>query len=71
MKMKPDTIVYLHETFHLTKDLSVTQWAWQGVAKRPLIKAQKNGFSGPFLGIFSNISKPIIYVILDISLHHW
>ena len=32
MKMKLGTIVYLHETFRLTKDLSANIRAWQGVS---------------------------------------
>ena len=32
IKMKLGTIVYLHETFDLTKDLSGNIRAWQGVA---------------------------------------
>ena len=32
IKMKVGTIVYLHETFHLTEDLSANFRAWQGVA---------------------------------------
>ena len=39
MKMKLDTIVDRHETFHLTKDLGVTHRAWQDVAEKPLKKA--------------------------------
>ena len=71
MKMKLDTIVYLHETFHFTKDLGVTLREWQGVAKKPLKKAKKIGFLAPFLGIFRTISKTLTYVILCIALHHW
>ena len=41
MKMKRTTIVSLHETFHLKKDLGVTHRAWDGVAEKPLEKYQK------------------------------
>ena len=34
MKMKLTTIVYLHETFHLTKDLGVTHRALDGVVEK-------------------------------------
>ena len=49
IKMKLGSIVYLHETFHLTKDLGNTHREWQGVAKKPLKKAKKLFFWGPFL----------------------
>ena len=71
MKMKLTTIVYLHENFYLTKDLGVTHMEWQGVAEKPLKKAPKNRFLGSFLRIFNNISKPVIYVVLSLALHHW
>ena len=71
MKMKFGTLVYLHETYHLTKDLSVTYREWQGVAEKPLKKAPQKVFLCPFLGIFSNISKPVTYAILCLALHHW
>ena len=35
IKMKLDTIVYLHETFHLTKDLGVPQRGSEGVDQKP------------------------------------
>ena len=35
IKMKLGTIVYLHETFYLTKDLGVTHKEWQGVVEKP------------------------------------
>ena len=54
MKMKLGTIVYLHEIFHLTKYLGITQGEWQGVAKKPLKKALKIGFLAPFL-VFSGL----------------
>ena len=71
IKMKLTTIVYLHENFYLTKDLGVTHMEWQGVAKKPLKKAQKIGFLSSFLRIFNNISKPVTYVVLCLALHHW
>ena len=55
MKMKLCTIVYLHENFHLTKDLGVTFREWQGVAVKPLKKAPKIGFLALFLGILRAI----------------
>ena len=42
--MKLGTIVYLYETYHLTKDLGAIYRAWQGMAKNPPKKAQKAGF---------------------------
>ena len=51
--------------------MGVTHREWQGVAEKPLKKAPKIGFLGPFLGIFYNISKPVTYVILCLVLHHW
>ena len=69
--MKLGTIVYLHDTFHLAKDLDVTHRASQDEAEKLLKKAQKIGSSAPFLGIFNNISKPVPYVILCFALHHW
>ena len=71
MKMKLWTIVYLHETFHLTKDLGVTFREWQGVAVKPLKKAPKIGFLALFLGILRTIWKTVICVILCLVLHHW
>ena len=49
MKMKFGTLVYLHKTYHLTKDLSVTYREWQGVAEKPLQKAPKKVFYVHFL----------------------
>ena len=46
VKMKLTTIAYLHQTFHLTKDLGVTHREWQGVVKKPVKKAPKNRFFG-------------------------
>ena len=43
IKMKLGTIVYLYDTFHLTKDLGTIFRVWQGVAKKPK-KAQKFDF---------------------------
>ena len=42
--MKLGLIVYLHEIFHLTKDLGMAERVWQGVAKKSLKKALKIGF---------------------------
>ena len=69
--MKLGKIVYLHQTFHLTKDLGVICREWQGVAEKTLKKAKKIGFLDPFLGIFNNTPKPVTYVILCLALHHW
>ena len=69
--MKLITIVYLYETFHLTKDLGVTHRAWEGVAEKLLKKSKKIGFLAPFLRIFRTISKTVTYVILCLTLHHW
>ena len=71
MKMKLTTIVYLHETFHLTKDLGVTHRKWQGVVEKLFKKYQKIVFLAPFLRIFRSISKTITYVIHGLALHHW
>ena len=48
MKMKLGTIVYLHETFHLTKDLGVVQGGSRSVAEKLLKKYPKMGFLAPF-----------------------
>ena len=47
MKMKFPTIVYLHETFHLKKDLGMTHGVWEGVVKKPLKNPPKKSV---FLG---------------------
>ena len=44
IKMKLITIVYLDETFHLTKDLGMAQRGLKGVARKPLKKTKKNRF---------------------------
>ena len=49
IKMKLDTIVYLHKNFHLTKYVGVTYGEWQGTAKKPLKKVQKMVFWVHFL----------------------
>ena len=71
MKMKLGMIVYLHETFHLTKGLGLTQRVLEGVTKKPPKKTPKLGFLAPFLGIFRTTSKTVTYVILCLALHHW
>ena len=63
IKMKLGTIVYLHETFHLTKYLRAEFRVWQGVVQKPLKKAPKVGFWAYFLGIFTTISKSVMYVM--------
>ena len=42
--MKHTTIIYLHETFHLAKNLGVTHKAFESVVKKPLKKSQKISF---------------------------
>ena len=59
MNMKLGTIVYLHETFRLTKDLGVALNGSGGVFGKPLKKNPKMGFLGPFLGSFNSLSKTI------------
>ena len=71
MKMKLGTIVYLHKTFHLTKDLGTSFRAWLGVAQKPSKKALKTHFLAQLLGIFISKWKPVTYVILCVVLHHW
>ena len=71
MKMKLTTILYDHETYHLTKVWGVTYRGWEGVAKKPLKKGPKIVFLDPFLGIFSTITKTVTYVKLCLALHHW
>ena len=67
VKMKCTTVVYLHETFHLTKDLGVAHRAWPKTSQ----KKPKNRFFGSIFRIFRNISKTVTYVILCLALHHW
>ena len=64
-------IVYLHESFHLTKDLGVAQEGSGGVAGKPLKKCPKMGFFGSIFRIFKIISKTVTYLILCIALHRW
>ena len=54
--MKLTMIVYLHDTFHLTKDLGVTHRVWEGEVENYLQKSQKFGVFASFLGIFCTIS---------------
>ena len=61
--MKLGTIVYLDDTFHLTKDLRANFRVWQGVGQKPPKKAPKAGFWVYFLGNFTTISKTVIYVM--------
>ena len=63
IKMKVGTIVYLHETFQLTKDLSANFRVWEGVAEKPRKKASKVGFWAYFFRNFKTISKTVIYVM--------
>ena len=69
--MKLARIVYLHESFHLTKDLGVAQEGSGGVAGKPLKKCPKMGFFGSIFRIFKIISKTVTYLILCIALHRW
>ena len=57
MKIKLTTIVYLHETFHLAKDLGITHRAWEGVAKKPLKKKPKTQFFGSTSWYFQDYIK--------------
>ena len=61
MKMKLGTIVYLHETFHLTKDLGVAQRGSWGVVGKPLKKCQKMSFLAPFFE-FSKLYQKLEYI---------
>ena len=38
IKTKLTTIVYLHEAFHLAKDLGVAYRVWEGVIEKPFQK---------------------------------
>ena len=58
MNMKLDTIVKLHETFHLTEGLGVAQKGSGGVAGKPLKKCPKMGFSAPFFEFLKLYHKP-------------
>ena len=64
MRMKLDTVVYLHETFHLTKGLGVTHKGWEGVAEKLPKETPKIVFLALSPGILSTISKTVTYVIL-------
>ena len=44
MEKKLATIAYHHDTFHLTKDLDITQRACEGVVKKPLKNCEKPVF---------------------------
>ena len=46
--MKFGKIVFLHDTFHLTKDLGVAHRDSGGMAEKPLKKCQKMGFMALF-----------------------
>ena len=70
MMMKFGTVVYLDETFHLTKYLGVVLRLSEGVAQKPLKKTPKIGFFGPVTRILNNKSKPVTYVILCRALDH-
>ena len=68
--MKLTTIMYLHETFHLPKDLGVTHRAKEGVVQKLLKTNHKMRFLGQFLGIFRTMSKTIIYVMHNIDFNY-
>ena len=55
IKMKLGTIVYLHQTFRLRKDLGTSFKAWQDVALKPPKNPPKLKFLDYFLEIFSTI----------------
>ena len=44
MEKKLATIAYHHDTFHLTKDLDITQNACEGVVEKPLKNCEKPVF---------------------------
>ena len=69
--MKRTTIMYLYETFHLTKDWSVTHRVYEGVNKKPLKMGQKFCFLAQFLGTFNTKLKTIIYVMHYLTLRYW
>ena len=58
IEMKLTMVVYLHEAFHLTKDLGVTHKVWEGVVEKPLKKSQKIGFLASFLEFSALHKKP-------------
>ena len=58
MKMKLGTIMYVNDTFRLTKDLGVAQRGSGGVAGKPLKKCQKMGFLAPFFQFLKLYKKP-------------
>ena len=70
MKMKLGTVVYLHETFHLTKIFGRGTKTVGGRGPKTSKKTPKIGFFGPVTRIFNNKSKPVTYVILYLALHH-
>ena len=58
MKMKLGTIMYVNDTFRLTKDLGVAQRGSGGVAGKPLKKCQKMVFLAPFFQFSKLYQKP-------------
>ena len=58
IKMKLTRIVYLHEAFHLKKDLGVALNGSGVVAGKPLKKCQKMGFWAPFFQFSKLYQKP-------------
>ena len=69
--MKRTTIMYLYETFHLTKDWSVTHRVYEGVNKKPLKISQKFSFLAQFLGTFNTKLKTVLYVMHYLTLRYW
>ena len=69
--MKLTTIVYLHDAFHLAKDLGVAYRVWEGVIEKPFQKTPKIDFLASFPRIFKNTSKTVKYMMLCNALHHW
>ena len=68
--MKRTIIMYLYETFHLTKDWSVTHRVYEGVNKKPLKMNQKISFLAQFLGTFNTKLKSVIYVMHYLTLRY-
>ena len=69
--MKRTTIMYLYETFHLTKDWSVTHRVYEGVNKKSLKMSQKFSFLAQFLGAFNTKLKTVINVMHYLTLRYW
>ena len=71
MEKKLATIAYHHDTFHLTKDLDITQRACEGVVEKPLKNCEKPVFWPNFQKFLRLHKKPVIYLMPYLALHHW